>query len=377
MVDALRGVALLGIVIVNVEFIVQHADVGWSRDVSVLDVTTRWVVTTFGELKVYPLFALLFGYGLSTQLEHAKDIGADFGARYGRRMVGLVVLGIAHGVLFFPGDILVIYAAVGAVAFLLRRSTSTSLIRTAVIVYATAAIGWLLIGAAAWSAGADLAEPASMSSLRVLATGSVGEVIGQHLADWPTTVVFLAILQGPAAFGFALVGMVMGRTDILTVPDAHRAGARRVLAVGGPLGLTGAGIGAALTVRGGEFIGPGFAISFVAAPAMAAAYLAALMLAWQRVPALLSRLLRAAGRMSLSVYLLESVALSTLSYSYGLGLFGQLSPATGVLLAVSVWLGLCLFALAWLHFARFGPIEWVLRSFSYWHVQPLLARRRT
>lgn len=376
MVDALRGLALLGIVVVNVEFIVQHAAVGWSQDTSSVDVATRWIVTALGELKIYPLFALLFGYGLTVQLDHANASGANIGARYKRRMMGLTLLGVAHAVLFFPGDILIIYAAVGLIAFSLRRHTSRQLIRVAAGVYATAAIGWLLLGTVSWIAGADLAEQASQSSVRTLATGGVSDVVAQHLSDWPATLAFLAVLQGPPALAFVLVGAVLGRTDILSKPAAHRVAARRTLLLAGPAGLIGAGIGATLTVRGGELTGPGFAINFLAAPAVAAAYLAVLVIVWRRVPLAVGCLLRAAGRMSLSVYLLESVALSTLSYGYGVGLFGRLTPAAGVLLAVGVWFGLCLFALAWLRFARFGPAEWALRSASYWRRQPLLLPKR-
>ena len=99
-------------------------------------------------------------------------------------------------------------------------------------------------------------------------------------------------------------------------------------------------------------------------------------LAWPRVPRILMNRLQSPGRMSLSVYLLESVALSTLAYGYGLGLFNVLSPLRGVVLAAGVWAGLCLFATCWLRFVRFGPAEWALRSFSYWRLQSLRDRDR-
>ena len=191
LVDALRGLALLGIVVVNVEFIVQHADLGWREHTSTVDLVLRWVVTTLGELKVYPLFALLFGYGLAVQLEHAAQTGGNLGARYRRRMAGLALLGVAHAVVFFPGDILIIYAVVGSLAFLLRQRSSANLIRLAVLVYAAASAMLLLVASAYLLTGAELEAPPSTDSLQIFANGGFSDVVGQHLADWPLTLVAL------------------------------------------------------------------------------------------------------------------------------------------------------------------------------------------
>ncbi|QYH35128.1 DUF418 domain-containing protein [Salinibacterium sp. M195] len=376
LVDGLRGVALLGIVIVNVEFILQHPNAGWRGDTSTVDLVTQWFVTTFAVLKIYPLFALLFGYGLSVQLARVAQRGDTLGPRYARRMLGLVILGVLHAVLFFPGDILVIYAAVGTIAYFLRRLSSSSLIRIAIVVYATASVLWLMAGGALAIMDVPLDEPVSAESLAILTTGGFADVIGYHLLTWPATMLTLALVQGPAAFACVLVGIALGRTDILTNPGAYRGRARRVLLIAGSAGLIGGAVGATLSVNGGEFTALGLMVGFAVAPALCAAYVSALMLMWASLPQFVSRLLQASGRMSLSVYLLQSVVLSTLAFSYGAGLFGLLSPLAGVSLAVGVWIGLSLFAMLWLRFARFGPAEWMLRSLSCWRVQPMRDRNR-
>jgi uncharacterized protein len=375
LVDALRGAALLGIVIVNVEFIFQPAAVGWGEYTSTTDVIARWLVAAFAQLKIYPIFALLFGYGLSVQINRARKTGTEIGRRYSRRMGALLLLGIAHAVLFFPGDILVIYAFVGALAFLLRKRSSPFLLRLAIAVYGIAATVWVLLGFLAFFEGADFREQPSAASIQILTDGSFGTVIGNHLMDWTTALVLLVLVQGPAAFAFVLAGIILGRTDILSSPLSHRAQARRTLLIAGPIGVITSAVGATLYISGAEMTGLGFAIGFLAAPAISVAYVAFLLLVWPVLPGALLRLLQAAGRMSLSVYLLQSVVLSSLSYGYGMGLFGQLAPLPGTLLAVSVWMTLSLFSLAWLRVARFGPAEWVLRSVSYGHPQPLLRRR--
>ncbi len=375
-VDGLRGAALLGIALVNVQFIVEHSDLGWAGQTSGTDLAVRWAVMTFGELKVYPLFALLFGYGLTVQIDRATATGARLGPRYGRRMLALVVLGVAHALLFFPGDVLVVYGCVGALVYLLRRLGSRALLGVAGATYALASATWLRVGAGLWVTGEPLSAPPPARALEVLASGTFPEVVGQHLAEWPATLGLLAAVQGPAAFAFALVGVVLGRTDVLARPGSHRRRAAQVLAVTGPVGLVVGGLGGLWAVQGPSAAAPGLALGFAAAPALAAAYVAAFVLAWDRLPAQVAALLRAGGRMSLSVYLLESVALSTLSYGYGGALFGRLSPLEALLVAAGVWLGLSLLAIAWWRVARFGPVEWALRSVSYGRVQPLLVRRK-
>ncbi len=73
-------------------------------------------------------------------------------------------------------------------------------------------------------------------------------------------------------------------------------------------------------------------------------------------------------------HLMESAVASTIAYGYGFGQFGQTGPLAGVLMAVGIWLGLSLFAVVWMRFARFGPLEWVLRSFTYKKLQPIKRR---
>lgn len=370
-VDALRGFALLGILLVNIEFIVQPAEYGWEHYDSTVDVVVRWLVTAFGQTKVYPLFALLFGYGLAIQVQNAERRGTDLSGRYRRRMVGIGLLGIAHGILFFPGDILVIYAIIGAAAYRFRETPSPKLLKIAAVVYGITAVIWLLLGAldALAGGGGGLSTP-SDAAFDTLQTGSFVDVVGLHLFYWPVILGLLALVQGPTTFTFFLIGIAIGRTRILADPTEHRSIAVRALKWL-PLGVLGATIGAALTVVvGGRWSTIGFAIGFATMPPLVAGYVAILGLTIGRTSNVAARVLQASGRMSLSVYLLESVVVSTLSYGYGFGLFGRVGPLAGQGLAVAVWLGLSAFAVLWMRVARFGPFEWLLRSFTYGKLQP-------
>jgi uncharacterized protein len=203
----------------------------------------------------------------------------------------------------------------------------------------------------------------------ILNEGSFPEVVAVHAFYWIVTLGILLIVQGPAVFAAFLAGVALGRTRLLADPDRHQE-----LAWGvprwAPLGLVGGGLGATLTIVGGRWESLGFAIGFASAPLLAAGYLAALALALRRFRRV-SAVLQASGRMSLSVYLLESVLVTTLAYGYGVGLFATTGPLAGVALAFGIWLALSAFSVAWMRVARFGPFEWLLRSFTYSRWQPL------
>jgi len=370
-VDALRGFSLLGILLVNIEYIVQPSEIGWENYQSTTDQVVRWLVVAFGQTKVYPLFALLFGYGLALQLRRADTAGVGLWPRYRRRLIGLAVLGVLHGVLFFPGDILLLYSIVGAVAFRFRRTESKQLLRLGAKVYAAASFIWLVIGAleAAGMFGGGTSTVSS-ESLRVFGTGSFAELVELQFFYWIAVFAILVAIQGPAVFASFVVGIALGRTTLLADPAAHRPIAIRALRWM-PLGLAGAALGASLTIVGGQWSTLGFAIGFASAPLLAAGYLAGLALLLQQAPRL-SRLLQASGRMSLTVYLLESVLAAWLSYGYGWGRFTEIGPLAGVGWAVTIWLALSIAAVLWMRVAKFGPFEWLLRSFTYQKRQALL-----
>ena len=384
LVDVLRGLALLGILIVNIEFIVQSSDVGWAFFGALPERIVRGLIVAFGQTKVYPLFAMLFGYGFSVQLAGAARRKVDLRPRYRRRMIGLAVLGVLHGIFFFPGDILLLYACVGGLAFRLRERSSSSLLRLAAIIYVLASVVWLAVGLADLLAPAPALVPRA-AELGALAAGGVIDVLRQHLFSWPLTQLALTLLQGPAIFAFYLVGMVVGRGDLLAAPHRHRefygALLRRLMLPAVVIST----IGAWLTVAGSPTETLGFAVGFIAAPGVAASYLAIVAMTMSRrvgeadndrlnsplnLVGLPRRICEMVGRASLSVYLLESVAATSISYGYGLGRFGIAGPLEGLVWAVTIWLGLAFATTLWLRWYRHSLLEWVLRSVTYGERQP-------
>lgn len=115
--DILRGFALIGIILMNIEWFNRSGTDLRSFDPSLtgLDHAVGWLIRAFVEGKFYKLFALLFGMGFAVMLLRAKEVGRPFGAWFIRRMLVLMLIGYAHATLLWDGDILHDYAFAGLV----------------------------------------------------------------------------------------------------------------------------------------------------------------------------------------------------------------------------------------------------------------------
>lgn len=354
-VDALRGFALFGILVVNIAFFASgyafHLvdDPGFT---SGTDQVAHWLVRLLFEMKAYLLFSFLFGYSFTLQMASAERAGADIRARTVRRAAGLFVLGGLHAVLLFHGDILTTYALLSLVLLAARRiQPRTAMIVAGVIVGVIA----LAVGAAA-VAGAGLADPGAFTAGTVTTEAlRDGDLIAEHLRSLPAMFGALAV-QGPLALSAFLVGLAAGKRGLLADPPVVLL--RRVQLVGFPVGLTGALVFAA---GGGTSDFTGLAVSIATAPFLAAAYVATLFRVFARAPRL-ARELAPAGRMALTNYLGQSLLAVLVFTGVGLGLVGRVGPATVLLIAVAIFAVQLWFSRWWLARHRYGPVEWVLRA---------------
>src|SRR5690606_37350633 len=122
--DVLRGFALLGILLMNIEFFtrpLQGIALGFDPSLEGADYVAGWSVMAFVQGKFWTLFSLLFGIGFALMLERAEAAGARFAGTYARRLLALLPIGLAHALLLWAGDILVPYALAGLLLLLLFR----------------------------------------------------------------------------------------------------------------------------------------------------------------------------------------------------------------------------------------------------------------
>ncbi|MEV4092225.1 DUF418 domain-containing protein [Streptosporangium saharense] len=382
-VDALRGFALFGIVVVNIAYLAsgyRMAGLAEPAFSAPLDWEVRWVVTVFFENKFYLLFSFLFGYSFTLQIDSAAASGSAFVPRFLRRLTGLFLLGLAHAVLLFPGDILATYAVVGLVLLAVRRITPRTAMLCAVALTLALAAGFVLMACLALR-GLDVsgtvaggAAQAARSDAALQSSASM--IISEHLHKLGRIVVLRVLFQGPAVLAACLVGLAIGKRRLLADPERRLATLRRIQWVGFPVGLVGAVFYAHSTWSGGTsaYHMFGQAVDLVTAPLLAAAYVATLLRVLPHAPRLASALVPP-GRMALTNYLGQSLICSLIFTGYGFALVDRLSPLTVSSIAVAIFALQAAGSRVWLRGHRYGPLEWLLRWFTNWR-RPAVRLRR-
>jgi len=369
--DQIRGLALLGIIVVNVAFIGSSSD-GFTRAATAdwWDKAAAFAVVAFAQGKFFLIFSFVFGYSLSLMLRKLNAVGLK---RYRRRLVGLAALGLSHALLLFWGDILLSYAILGVVLLLLINRSDKAVIRGAVGAFAFGAFLLALIVADELSIASSAPVVDSLSSLDAGILGSFGDGVAARRDALPELLITFVFTAWPYIIGMFLLGLLGGRHNILDATESRP----RLWKVLGRLGLF---VGLPLGVVAGllEF-GPGtitevrqlwgFGIGYISAPLLSCGYLA-LAHRWRNSSAL--AWVAPGGHMSLTSYLGASVALNVVFAGWGFGKMNAYGALATVAIAAAVWFGLQLFARIWLARFRIGPMEWILRSWTYGAVQPLI-----
>jgi len=357
MPDYLRLFALFGIVFVNVQYIAFSALPRLTDPIAetVLDAVTLWLVHGLALLKTYGLFSFMFGVGLGFLMRSASWRGLPLGRLYRNRMIGLAMLGIAHGCLFFPGDILTIYAITGSILYLFRNWPVGRLL----------SVGVALLVMQGLIAPLLLATPETPSEIvaterAILTEGGFSEAVLYRSVGFAFIMPSLLVIQGVSALGWFCLGLAAVKSGM--IDGAHhplwRRARRWCLGPGVMLGL----IGAAIWQWGPPV--PGVVLTLVSAPVATLGYLG-LIAALSRPPGPIMAKALAAGGSSLSIYLGQSIVLSTIFSGYGLGLWDAVDRATAVVIAFAVTVVLIAALAIWRSRFRLGPFEWVLRSITY------------
>ena len=379
-IDILRGVAILGILIVNMQLFSTPEGLP-------VDGTAERLIYFFAQEKFKALFSFLFGLGLAVQMMRAEARGAHFLPLYARRLCVLFLIGIAHFLLVWDGDILHDYALLGFVLLLFHRSSPKTLLVGAGVLLA---IPMLFYGITTYSSITSHVSPQMKEWITyengaedngtsddfsdTYARGSYAEMVTLRESELPRDM--SPDTDDAYVLAIFLLGLYAGRRRIFHDVSAHLPFIRRVQRWGLVIGVAG---NAAFAVGGSFDPSPtsvtqnvGRLCLVVAAPALMLFYASTIILVTQR-ETWRRRLapLAAVGRTALSNYLLQSLICTTIFYSYGLALFGKVSPSLGVLLTITIFLIQIPLSVWWLRRFQFGPVEWLWRSLTYWQRQPM------
>ncbi|WP_163778069.1 DUF418 domain-containing protein [Myxococcus vastator] len=403
LLDALRGFALFGILISNVQmwfsgrvFLPREQAEASIANASLLDTVTRYAFEVLVSGKFITLFAFLFGLGFAVQLGRAEARGGGFVPLYARRLAVLLVLGVLHLFLLWYGDILSSYALMGfALLLLRRRSDRTLLIIAAVLVLLWPVLTNLLFrlpqllaespeaGAAAMAAAREKSTALHTRMLTAITGGSWWEVT-KTSAGFYRDGFFMMMLAGLlTCLGRFALGLWAGRRGIFQDVPAHLGFFRRLLGWGLVAAVVGSAPGLVVTVlMQNKVLTPETMpmwLPLVLAPlrnlaqvGLAGVYVAGITLlfqraTWQRALGLLAP----AGRMALTNYLSQTVISLLIFYGYGLGQAGKRGPFACVVICVGVFGVQALWSHLWLSRFRFGPVEWAWRSLTYGKAQPM------
>lgn len=395
--DIIRGVAVMGIFSVNVVAFAMieaaYLNPGAFGGYHGADLVTWLANFVIVDGKFRSLFSMLFGASMLLVIERAKASVKSPAAVHYRRMIVLLMIGLFHFYVIWFGDILVLYAAVGMIAFLFRRSSmktiliwAASLFAIMTILPATTIVRLRDADLAAHSRGATrdqveswnafvswlVAQPARDALETRAMRGRLPERVAYNVSDR-----LFAPLSGISSWGFAtlglmLVGMAGYRSGFLTGawPDrVYRQIALSTLIVGGLLSL-----GFGLLLIADHFYLPwlfaaGFTLEIVHL-AMALGY-AALIILLSRNFGWFARRVAAVGRAAFSNYLGTSILAALLFYGDGFALFGRLSRFQAWLFVPIFWLLMLAWSKPWLDRFHYGPLEWLWRSLSRGQLQPM------
>jgi uncharacterized protein len=372
-VDALRGAAVLGILLMNV--------VSFAYPFVVYDIPTVaggatgadfwwWYWTdVLADGKMRAIFSMLFGASLILMWRRSDPL--TFGDLYARRCLWLLVIGVLHAFLIWDGDILYTYALCGLLLFPFRVLRPRTLVLAAVLVMCVVTLRQVV--------KAMEAAPTDMRPSRAVLEreaqpmrGSWSETFRHRIGGvmrWQSTGFYKWAMWD--ALGMMLLGMALFKMGVLTGDLSVRqyaAMATVAYAVGLPVAMWSAQSTATMQFEPVHHAWLGILYEPVRV-AVAIGHVAVLMLLCRN--RVFPKVFAPVGRMALTNYLLTSLLCTFVFYGYGLGLYMKLARHELYWVVAVVWTIQIVFTHLWLRWFDYGPVEWAWRSLIHWHRFPI------
>jgi uncharacterized protein len=391
-IDVLRGVALLGILLINIPLFAMIEAVLFNPtaygDFTGANFAVWLVSYLIGDQKFMTLFSMLFGAGIVLMAERAEAKNLRPAGVHYRRMFWLIVIGSLHGYLLWYGDILYLYGMCGLVVYLFRRLSPRWLIPLGFLSIAVASALWLFFG---WSmqfwpeeqiAGFEVEwrPPPEVieEQLAIYRGGWIDQMAHRAPTFLEFQIMVLMIWGAWRAGGLMLIGMGLHKLGVFSARRSSSFYAVLV-ALGAVVGLPTVAfgvynnLGVEFDVRYSFFFGWQF--NYWGSILVSLGYVGLVMLICKggHLAGLTSRL-AAVGRMAFTNYLLHTIICTTIFYGHGFGLFGRVERLGQLAIVVAIWVFQLIVSPIWLRHFRFGPFEWLWRTLTYMKLQPM--RRR-
>ncbi len=393
--DILRGLAIFGILMVNMPLMYEPMTrmlIGANPDASVSQIISESFIKVFFEGKFYVIFSMLFGFGFFIFMNKKNEDGSGIVPVFIRRLFVLLLFGFTHLLFLWAGDILIFYALFGFILLLFRKSSDKKVFRWAVslaiVPTVLITLSVLLITLASQDPEIKTMMDADMQKgveeLHLLAenasqtysTGTYTEMISMRLQEYQALLPAIAFFY-PVVMAMFLLGFLAAKKGIIHNYKDHIPFFKKLLRWGLGIGIVASALyavsfrNAVATVpdewsmlstimhaAGGIFLG--------------LFYISAVVLLFNSGKAeFLKNYFAPVGKMALTNYLAHSLICALLFHSYGLGLFGKVEVWQGIILTIIIFILQILFNRWWLKRFLFGPLEWLWRSLTYLKLQPI------
>ena len=379
--DVIRGVALLGILFVNMSWFsapgMYLEALGKSMWTEVWNTATSSFISLFFQGKFYSMFSILFGLGFVIFYDRAKTRTLKPTWLFYKRLFILLLIGLVHSFFIWHGDILVSYA-VSALLLPLFFNRKPKTILVWVVVFFAIFLSIVALGAFAMGF-LDEAMRATMlddmknrleSSFYAYGQGTFADIMAQRASD--TLFAYSNLLITVFLFlPLFLLGVYVAKKGILQHLEANMSFIKKAwlwgLMIGLPASIAKYIIGYQVNMLFLTNLNVlHFGLGILGDTGLSIFYMTSIILLFRRqnwVSKL--RPFGYVGRMALSNYLLQSVIGTMIFYNYGLGLYGQIAPAFGMAWALVIFVIQIIISKWWLSCYQFGPVEWLWKSLTY------------
>lgn len=417
LIDALRGVALLGILLMNIPgfSMAQYSSEAYRCDPTNVNFWVSAVISVFFEGKMRALFGMIFGAGVVLFVMRKEQNGQSATWLFYRRMFWLIIFGLIHAhLVLWIGDILYLYGICGMIVFLFRKVKPIYLVLGVPLVaivdftagtlfyqnIRTQRIAYVEANEAA-KANQPLteAQQQALKNWRELEKTFIPnreDAKGNTLkmkSDYVTVAGYLRplawefqtkllIIEVWDSIALMLLGIALYKWGFLSGQWTNQS-YWKMLAIGYGIGL--------------PLVTYNFYHHFLHNPTMevSLARMEAVPIEWtnliypfQRILLVLAhvsaiillykanlfprlfRSLMAVGQMAFTNYIMHSVICTLFFFGYGLNYYGELQYYQIYFVAFAIWIVQLIVSPIWLRYFLFGPLEWLWRSLTYWKVQP-------
>lgn len=365
--DVIRGLCLLGIIIVNMYgfFLpLPYIELNAWYEGSPFELMWTQNLSIYIQGSIYPLFAMLFGYGVALQYARTSAKGISFYSIAPKRFFILALIGIAHGLLIWWGDILLAYAVCAFILLVFIRWSPVVLLISGLAINGL----WQLLLFAGLTLSGGGQKPLStyvdLAGIEQVVTaytlGGWGDAFLQRLADYSYQ--FQPLMWITTILAYMLLGAAAAKWRLI-----ERASQLRLF--WGMMAIVFVAVGiytkSLFVLQDASFLNY-YIQSFVGGPLLAIGYAA--VISWLCSFATTLKIAQPfanMGRLSMTMYLMQSVVMTLLSYQFGFGLYGKLDVPTMVYLAIGIYVLQVILAQLYLLKWQQGPIEFMWKRLSY------------